>query len=82
MSHLANLTKLQYLYLRDTRISDIGVGYLAKLPELVGVDLSGTDVTIASLNTLASMRQINRSRVVAADTQISDFQFEKWQAEN
>lgn len=82
MLHLVNLHRLEYLYLADTGITDIGVGYLSRLGSLVGVVLNGTRITVESLNILANMPRLNRSRVGAYDTQISEPQFKQWQTDN
>jgi hypothetical protein len=81
MLHLTNLQRLEYLYLADTRITDIGVGYLSRLGSLVGIVLNGTRVTVDSLDILANLPHLNRSRVGAYDTQISEAQFKQWQTQ-
>jgi hypothetical protein len=81
MLHLANLPRLEYLYLAGTRITDIGVSYLSRLGSLVGIVLNGTRITGESLNILARMPRLNRSRVGAYDTEIIEAQFKQWQME-
>lgn len=82
MEHLANLQRLNYLYLAGTRITDIGVGYLSRLGELKGIVLNGTRITAESLNILARMPSLNRSRVGAYETEISETTFKQWQMED
>jgi hypothetical protein len=59
MRHLARLKSLEYLYMWDvTHVSDQGVSYLRKLPNLQFVHLSSSQITDKSLETFAQMPKI------------------------
>jgi class 3 adenylate cyclase len=49
---LGRMRSLQYLYLKDTRISDIGLAHLLNLNELRELHVKGTDVTPDGLDRL------------------------------
>ena len=57
LSHLSHFKKLKRVDLNGTRVTDQGVRSLSSLP-LVGLWLSGTEVTDAATDSLAQMRNL------------------------
>ena len=52
MKKLLPLTKLDWLLLSDTALTDAGLRQLAKMPHLHRLTISGTKVTTAGVNRL------------------------------
>jgi Leucine-rich repeat (LRR) protein len=64
------LAKLEYLYLRHTKVTNAGLSHLVGLPSLVTLDISHTqvdDAGFAQLKRLASLRNLSLS-----EDQLSD----------
>lgn len=76
LPHIAELTKLTYLGLAETRVTDEGLKQLLPLSSLQRMDLDGTWVTDAGLETLAqfkNLQTVKLSRTAVTDAGIARF---------
>ena len=58
MKHLESLTKLQWLDVMDTRVTDVAMEHLRKFRDLQGLNLSETKVTDAGLERLKGLKKL------------------------
>ena len=72
VSHLAGLTKLEFLSLNQTKVTDDGLKYLAELVELRSLDLGGTEVRGPGLVHLKNLRRLERLSLSNLDVSDED----------
>lgn len=72
---LSTMTGLRRLSLRDTRVTDDGLVWIARLPHLEELDLSGTEVTgiaFVHLRDIPTLRRLELARTKTGDTAIEN----------